>query len=120
MSKIFRTKKADIPIVILVIGVIALCSLTLLNLFVSESRVVGSFYGVSLMHGLSLDIDKYNFYKNLGLSDEEINSKMNILVDTEGQRYFYAEEKKTFVELGLGTDWTKEKIVFSVKYILPD
>jgi len=117
IRKILENKKADIPVMILVIGVIGICSLTLLSFFINGSRVSGYFSGVVKMQELSFEIDKYTFYKNLGLSDEEINSKMNILTDSEGQRYIYVEEIGTTIEPKLGDDWTKKEVVFSAKYI---
>jgi len=118
-NKLIRRKKADIPVMILVIGIIAICSLTLLSFFITESRIVGFFSGIKNMQELSSGIDQYQFYKNAGISDENISNKLRIIQDSNGQRYLYIEENSTIIEPGLDFDWSVKKTIFYAKYILP-
>lgn len=117
--KLISGKKADIPVMILVIGIIAICALTLLSFFITESRMIGFFSGVSNMQELSSGIDKYHFYKNAGISENNIKNKLQIIQDSGGQRYLYVEENRTEIDPGFDLDWTKEKTVFYAKYLIP-
>ena len=120
-KNLFKDKKADIPVMILVIGVIAICSLTLLSFFIAESRIYGSFSGVKDMQALSSGIDDYIFYKNVGFNENEIENNLQIIQDSNGQgKFLYVEKNATVIEPGLNLDWTKEKTVFYAKYLLPN
>jgi len=107
-----NNKRGDIPIVVLVIGVIAICVLAIVSFSVVVFTLDNSFYGVSSMEKMSSLIEKYSFYKNLGMSDEEINvldSSVDIKTGSKGESYIYVEE---FALRKLSD------VVFSVKYYL--
>ncbi len=104
-----KNKKADVPVTILVIGVIAVCALALLSFLSSSFKLEQSFTGVSAMEELNAKINEYHFYKNMGVSEEQINQALNI---TEG----CLEEYRISTSM---LPWKKDEFLFSVKYTIP-
>jgi len=102
-----KNKCGDIPIIILVIGVFAVCSLALLSFYYSDTKVRNSFVGIDKMEKINLQIEQYSFYKSL----DNLNTK----IDREGNVFFYQEKNLTTGFLL----WKKEKTMFSVRYNLP-
>ncbi|MBU0893852.1 MAG: hypothetical protein KKF48_04065 [Nanoarchaeota archaeon] len=82
-----KTKKAEVSITILVIGVFVVCTLALLSFFSSINKVRNSFIGVDLIEKANFEIEK--------------NSLVN---------YFDEIKDKSF------WPWSKEKILFSINY----
>lgn len=78
-----KNKKADIPVTILVIGVIAICVLAILSFFVSNNSVSNSFSAVDTVEAASLIKEKISFYKNLGYGEEEIKNLSNLQEDSQ-------------------------------------
>lgn len=111
-----KNKKGDIPITILVIGVVAVCALALLSFLSSSFNIGQSFAGVALMEEMNSEIDQYYFYKNMGLSEDRINEILDIKEDS-GRKYLYLEENKTSFRLGFPLK--KEEFLFSVEYLIP-
>jgi len=109
-----KNKKGDIPVTILVIGVVAICILAILSFLSSSFNFSHSFAGISEIEEMNSKIDEYYFYKNAGLSDEEIHEILDI---EEGA--LYIRENSTKFSPGFNLNWKKEKFLFSVKYELP-
>ncbi len=75
MKKFIQNKRADVPVMVLVIGVIALCILAILS-FIS----VGSkedYLGVELIEEIHSDVEKFYFYKNTNFPDGEAAQKID-------------------------------------------
>lgn len=67
------SKKANIPVTILVLSVLAVCFLTLLSFYASEQKIQNSFSSISLVQFTNLISDKllfYSFLIKLGYFDE--------------------------------------------------
>jgi len=109
-------KKGDLPITILTIGVFAVCGLALLSFFSSSIQIKNSFTSLGFMEQINFQIEQYNFYKNLGISDEKMKPVLEIKNDVQG-KFLYLEEKKKQREKWYSL-WRTEKISFSVKYLL--
>lgn len=93
-----KNKHGEIPIVILVIGIFAVCSLALVTFFISDTNFKQSFVGLDLMEKANIQIENQSFH--------EISSDN-----------FYLEKK---IDASKWYSWEKkEKVVFSVKYNLP-
>ena len=70
--KIKRMKKrGDIPVTILAIGVVVICTLALLTFIIANLKTNQIALGVSSMELLNSDIEKFHTYLNLGYSAEE-------------------------------------------------
>lgn len=80
-----KNKKADIPVTILVIGVLAICVLAILSFFISNKSVNSSFSAVDAVEGASIIKEKISFYKNLGYKEEEIKGLLNLQKDSQGK-----------------------------------
>lgn len=79
-----KNKRADIPIVILVIGVLAICGFALLSFIVSE-KINGSKNNleVDVFEKLYSEKEKVDFYKNAGIVLTPTNS-FGIVLDNNG------------------------------------
>ncbi len=92
INSFVNSRRGDVPITILVIGVFAVCTLALF----SFSFSVGSF--------------------NKSFSNLEILEKANIQIEKSPQNYYYDEIVKEEFSLNLDFDFFKEIVVFSVEY----
>lgn len=111
IKNIFYDKKADIPVTILVIGVIAICSFALLSFLSSSFFTKQNFTGLEEMQNLNSKINQYYFYQEQGLSNEKINEILNI---TDNKIYI-EKDKKSF-----GIYKTEDEFLFSVEYRVLD
>ena len=110
------SKKGDIPITILVIGVFMICALALLSFYSSNIEFGSSFYGIASMGKINGKINEYYFYKNLGIDEKKIKEIIDIKEDNLG-KYILIEEKieeKKFIFIKYS-----EKVLFSVRYNFP-
>lgn len=103
-----RSKRGDVPVTILIIGVVAICALAIFSFISSSFKTAQSFTGVSLMEELNAKIDSYYFYLEKGLSQEEAEQ----IVGIENRELYLAED----TEFKL---WGDDEFLFSVKYIFP-
>ena len=88
-----KNKRGDVPVTILVLGVLAVCALAMLTFIQSERGVVKSFVGVDILE------------------------QAHIQVEMNGLQKFYAEELKTVFKPRIGGKWITKKVIFSVEYI---
>ncbi len=63
-----KNKRADIPVMILVLGVIAICGLAILSFIISEKNIFpeGESLGIEVFEQLYSDVEKFEFYINVG------------------------------------------------------
>jgi len=71
-------KKGDTPIVILVIGVLAVCALTLFSFVAFSFKIQKAFSEVSTVEELDARISEYLFYKNHQIPNERIDGILGI------------------------------------------
>lgn len=85
-------RRADIPITILVLGVVAICGFVLLSFEVMKNKTEENFLGVDLIEeALSIE-EEYYLYQNLGKSDGEIQN----LFDEYNLKFVYREGGNIF------------------------
>jgi len=89
----FFGKRGDISLVTLVVGVFAVCTLTLLIFISSSIKASGDFDSVRVIEKLNSKIEAYNFYKNTGMSEEDISRNLK-LNRGEGCYYGFQERDK--------------------------
>ena len=88
-----KNKKGDIPIVILVIGVIAICILAILSFYISDRNAKKNF-DIEIVERASIMGEKISFYKeSLGFSDQEITAIFGIKQDSQGKHILLEQEK---------------------------
>ncbi|MCK5624536.1 hypothetical protein KAI04_01720 [Candidatus Pacearchaeota archaeon] len=88
-------KRGNLPIIILVLGVLAVCSLALLSFYSSNLKVSNNFESIKLVEKLNSQIET-NLYQEKPV---------------EGLREF-----KEVVNYNFKDGFLKEKIIFSVTY----
>lgn len=96
--------KSNIPITVLVIGIILVCGLALVSFFLSKGDVKKGFVGVYLTEKLNSQVENYIVHGSLVGSNTRFNDK--------GELVFYQEYKEKGGFLFLG----KEKVVFSIEH----
>lgn len=92
MKNFTKNHRGDIPITILVLGVIAVCMMVIFSFYFSAKAVKGGLNSVGVIQKASVMADKIALYKNLGLSDAEINKDLNLKIDQNGKGYFSFEQ----------------------------
>ena len=65
MKKYMKNKHGDITVMILVIGVFAICTLAILSFIISESKEVKNPLGTELFEEIHSDVEKFYFYSNI-------------------------------------------------------
>lgn len=100
-TKLIKNKRGDIPIVILVLGVVAICALALLSFLVSKSKTESEFQGVAALQKMNSEIEKFEFYKkNYDL--EEAQSLVGSVEDGFGGKKISVSVGTVNVDYGLG------------------
>ena len=69
------SKKGDVSITILVVGVVAVCVLAILSFFVSNLKSQ-DFVGPEVFGNISASVESFYFYVNSGLSYQEAADKV--------------------------------------------
>ena len=80
-----KNRRADIPITILVIGVLAICTLAILSFFLSDRIVKNDFVVLEAVEEAKIMKEKISFYANTGFSEEEIKNIIKIKEDAQGK-----------------------------------
>ncbi len=93
MDNRFFNKRGDITTTILVIGVILVCAIGIATFFYSTIKIRSSFIGIDLTENLSSQIEQRAFS---GESSDGLKKKKN---ETQGFLW-----------------WSKEVLLFSIKY----
>ena len=82
-----KNKKGDIPVTILVLGIVAVCILAIVSFYVSSLKVQKNF-DIQIVKEIKLVREKADLYGNLGFTKEEIDSALNISYDSQGRYIF--------------------------------
>lgn len=92
MKHIINNKRGDIPITILVMGVIVICMLAIVSFYISDIKVKNSFASVGIIGQAALLKEKAGFYENVGLNRNTIDSLVGIKTETlAGKQISYIE-----------------------------
>lgn len=94
-------QRGDIPITILVFGVLAICLIAILSFYFSDKLVKNNFNSITLIEEASVIKDKISLYENLGFDSDEIDRAFNITSDVRG-RYFILQKSGISVRYNLG------------------
>lgn len=115
----FEDKKGSVPVGILVLGTFVVCGLALLSFSIFSADIKGEFDSLNHMERMNSKVSKYEFYKEQGISEEKIRQSLN-----EDNFYFTEDgfeinetESNFRPKFSLNfSDWTEERLKFSVKY----
>jgi hypothetical protein len=95
-----KNRRGDIPVTILVIGIVGICALAIISFYISDKNVRGGFEALELIEEIGLEAEKIMFYNNTGLSQEKISEIIEIKSDGQG-RYLLIEQNKVWVRYNL-------------------
>ena len=111
--KIKNSKKADISVTIFVIGVLAVCTLTILSFSYVKSKSNAFFSdSFNILEGVNSDVDKIHFYENIGVNPENF-----LDVKKEGNNYLIQRSSTRSVVGLFGS--SPPIVLFSVEYRIP-
>ena len=92
IMKILKNKRGDIPITILVIGVLAICALTIFSFYSSNRSFKNTLDSIDVIEKILIEKEKISLYeKSLEFTQEEIEEIFNIKEDIQGN--YIIEEK---------------------------
>ncbi len=90
-----KNKRGSIPIAILVLGVLLVCTLALTSFYLSERNVKKNFDVLNIVSIAKLVGEKAIVYQNLGYTKEQADKMLGITVDSTGRYYLVREGKIT-------------------------
>ena len=96
-----KNKKADIPITILVIGVLAICTLAILSFFLSDRIVKNKFVVLDAVEEAKIMKEKISFYNNTGMSQEEIGKIIGIKEDNIQGKFIQVKQNDITIRYNL-------------------
>jgi hypothetical protein len=106
-------KRGDIPITILVIGVFAVCVLSIFGFMISANKMNGKLVGPGMIESVLATEEEFKFKQEIGVENQLIFEKENSLIEIEDriikgifyEESFFGKEKK---------------VLFSVRYNFVD
>ncbi len=117
MTEKTDSKKGDLPVTILVIGIFAVCAFALLTFFISDFNISNSFVGISSTSHVSSFMDQYLFFESHQVPTAKLNPLFNVTV--QGGKEYLSESKYENQGGFLGIIGGSPVLVFSVKYQIP-
>lgn len=94
-------KRGDIPITILVIGILAICTLAIFSFYFSDRSVKSGLNSVDVIEKVLVTKEKISLYEeSFGFTQEEIDEIFGIKPDIQG-RYITAKKGSLFVRYNL-------------------
>ena len=127
MEKIIKNKRGDISITLLVLGVFAVCTLTLFSFYISGIDGKETALKIGIVEKINSLSEEIKFYKNpeIGKNPEQImeifdkgiiDGNINFIGIKDGDTYKINAEysKRDFELFGFGIG--ERKILFSVEY----
>ena len=94
-------KRGDIPITILVIGILAICTLAIFSFYFSDRSVKSSLNSVDVIEKVLVTKEKISLYEeSFGFAQEQIKEIFGIKPDIQG-RYITAKQGSLSVKYNL-------------------
>lgn len=84
MKKLIKNRKGDIPVTILVLGVILICVLTIGSFLFASTKVAKNF-DIQAVKEVKLAAEKAQFYENLGMPTAQIDQILGVKTDEQGR-----------------------------------
>ena len=105
--KMIKNKKADIPVMILVIGVVGICILTILSFVKFNTDVDKDFLGIGLIETINSISEEVDFIKENPEFEFEygknfVSGNVKIDINEKNIEGSYVEDEKTFVWIRYG------------------
>ena len=101
IKNLLKNKRGDIPITILVIGILAICILAIFSFYSSSKSVKDDFSSISAIEKVLIAKEKISLYsESLEFTQEEIKEIFEIKSDIQG-RYITAKQGSLSVRYNL-------------------
>ncbi len=101
IKNLLKNKRGDIPITILVIGILAICILAIFSFYSSDRNVKDDFSSVGVIEKVLIVKEKISLYnKSLEFTQDEIEEIFGIKPDIQG-RYITAKQGPLSVRYNL-------------------
>lgn len=115
------SKRGDIPITILVIGILAVCLLAIVSFYISDRTTKNALNSADLPELVAIAKEKMTVYENLGLSSEEIEQIINLGLSLEQREKLISDGSSIpFIKTDVqGKFLELEEGDVSVRYNLP-
>ena len=78
-------KRGDIPITILVIGVLAVCLLAIVSFYISDRATKNTLKSIDIIEKIALEKEKMSIYSSTGMSQQEIDELFGVKTDAQGK-----------------------------------
>ncbi len=103
IKNLLKNKRGDIPITILVIGILAICILAIFSFYSSDRNVKDDFSSVGIIEKVLIAKEKISLYnKSLEFTQDEIEEIFNIKEDLDFQvKYITAKQGPLLVRYNL-------------------
>ena len=95
MKNMMENRKGDVPIAILIVGILGICALALLSFFFSSFKLGEAFTELHGMETLNVKINEYGFYKDKGVPEATIERVLNVSGGDE--KYLDVREEDLYV-----------------------
>lgn len=92
-----KNKRGDIPVTLLVIGVVGICALAIISFYLSDKNVRSGFEALELIEEIGLEAEKIMLYEKLEVDYGDIID----IKDPTGERYLLIEQNKVWVRYNL-------------------
>ena len=79
-----KNKRGDVPVTILVLGVVMICILAIVSFYTSSQRLKKGF-DIEPVKEVNLINEKISVYQSLGMQQNEIYSVLGIKTDKDGR-----------------------------------
>ena len=90
MKKLFFDRRGEVPVVILVIGVLAICALTLFSFYTSSERVKRGLDSINAVDDAMISVKKIELYREIGVPEDELDLLFGVKLDGE-RKYVLSE-----------------------------
>jgi len=100
LKNLLKNKRGDIPITILVIGILAICILAIFSFYSSSKSVKDDFSSISAIEKVLITKEKISLYEDFGFTQEQIKEIFGIKPDIQG-RYITAKQGPLSVRYNL-------------------
>ncbi|MBU2616802.1 MAG: hypothetical protein KKB79_02365 [Nanoarchaeota archaeon] len=93
-------KKGEVPVVILVVGVLAICALTIFSFYTSSRAIRNGLDSVGVVDEAVISAKRIEFYQEAGVSESDLEVLFGIESDELG-RYILSEGEGVSVKFYL-------------------
>ncbi len=91
MKSLKKSRRGDIPITILVLGVVLICMAAIFTFYFSAHSVKNGLNSVGLIQKATVTMDKIALYKNLGFTNDQIDKAFYVQQDSTGKYINFSE-----------------------------